>query len=59
MERSFERGLIHKIMEYVIEVKNLIKHYNKLCAVNNISFEVKKVKFLVCLVKMVQERQPH
>lgn len=33
-------------MENVIEVKNLTKEYKNLKAIDNLSFEVKRVKFL-------------
>ena len=29
-------------MDNIIEVKNLVKYYGDLCAVNNISFNVKR-----------------
>lgn len=41
---------------YAIEVNNLTKFYNGFKAVDNLSFKVKQVKYLVSSALMVQER---
>lgn len=44
-------------MENVIEVKNLTKEYKNLKAIDNLSFEVKRVKFLDSWDQMVVVKQ--
>jgi ABC-2 type transport system ATP-binding protein len=44
--------------EYAIELNNLTKKFGDFTAVDDLSLQVKKVKYLVFLALMVQEKVP-
>lgn len=50
---------VYKYMKKVIEVSNLSKKYGSLTAIDDISFEVHKVRYLLYLALMVLVKQQH
>ena len=46
-------------METVLSIHKLTKNFGKLCAVNNLNLEVKRVRYLECSAPMVVVKPQH